>query len=130
MYHTFFIHSFFCWWTFRLLSCLGYCEYCCYEHWVCVYLSNKMRSFFFPVLFIYTVLYWFYHTLTWDLIFTSMIDPAEWSAHSKNSTNMCWLFFYSISLSYLFILAELCGMQDLISNQGLSWCRCIGSIES
>ena len=21
-----------CWWTFRLLACLDYCEYCCYEH--------------------------------------------------------------------------------------------------
>ena len=22
-----------CWWTFRLLPCLGYCKQCCNEHW-------------------------------------------------------------------------------------------------
>ena len=29
-----------CQWTFRLFLCLGYCEYCCYEHRsVCVFLN-------------------------------------------------------------------------------------------
>ena len=26
-------YPFLCWWTFRLLPCLGYCKQCCSEHW-------------------------------------------------------------------------------------------------
>ena len=27
------LYPFLCWWTFRLLPCLGYCKQCCNEHW-------------------------------------------------------------------------------------------------
>ena len=27
------LYPFICWWTFRLLPCLGYCKWCCCEHW-------------------------------------------------------------------------------------------------
>ena len=27
------LFPFLCWWTFRLLSCLGYCKHCCNQHW-------------------------------------------------------------------------------------------------
>ena len=27
------LYPFLCWWTFRLLPCLGYCKWCCNEHW-------------------------------------------------------------------------------------------------
>ena len=34
------LYSFFCQWTFRLLSCLGYCKYCCSECWhVCIFFN-------------------------------------------------------------------------------------------
>ena len=32
--------SFLCWWTLRFLSCLGYCAYCCREHWMACIFSN------------------------------------------------------------------------------------------
>ena len=31
--HIHFIYSFIWRWTFRLFPCLGYCMFCCYEHW-------------------------------------------------------------------------------------------------
>ena len=37
MYHIF-IQS--CRWTFRLLTCLGYCKQCCNEHWGACIFSN------------------------------------------------------------------------------------------
>ena len=33
-------YPFICWWTFMLFPCLGYCEYCCWEHrGVCIFLN-------------------------------------------------------------------------------------------
>ena len=35
-------YPFLCLWTFRLFSCLGYCELCCYEHrGACTFLNNR-----------------------------------------------------------------------------------------
>ena len=33
------LYPFLCWWTFRLLPCLGYCKQCCSEHWGACILS-------------------------------------------------------------------------------------------
>ena len=34
------LYPFLCWWTLRLLPCLGYCKQCCYEHWGACMFSN------------------------------------------------------------------------------------------
>ena len=35
------LHPFICYWTFRLLPCLGYCKQCCNEHWgACILLDH------------------------------------------------------------------------------------------
>ena len=39
IYYIFF-YPFPCWWTFRLLPCLGYCKECCSEHWGAGSFSN------------------------------------------------------------------------------------------
>ena len=47
-----------CWWTFRLLLCLGYCKQCCSEHWGACFLLDYgfVWNFFkFFVLFVYFV---------------------------------------------------------------------------
>ena len=37
------LYPFICWWTFRLLPCLGYCGQCCYEHWAAsIFLSYSL----------------------------------------------------------------------------------------
>ena len=33
MYVPHLLYPFLCWWTFRLLPCLGYSKWCCDEHW-------------------------------------------------------------------------------------------------
>ena len=38
------LYPVFCWWTFRLLSCFGYCKLCCNEH--VVYVSFRIIIFF------------------------------------------------------------------------------------
>ena len=39
-YISHFLYSLFCWWTFRLFPCLGYCKQCCYKQWrACVFLN-------------------------------------------------------------------------------------------
>ena len=38
------LHPFICWWTFRLFLCLGYCEWCCCEHWGADYLPIMVFS--------------------------------------------------------------------------------------
>ena len=42
-----YIYTFFCLWTLilRLLPYLGYCKYCCYEHWDECIFSNKCFCF-------------------------------------------------------------------------------------
>ena len=35
-------YPFLCWWTFRLLPCLGYCKQCCNEHWGAYILSDPV----------------------------------------------------------------------------------------
>ena len=39
MYHIFF-YAFLCWWAFRLLPCLSFCEQCCSDHWGTCIFSN------------------------------------------------------------------------------------------
>ena len=34
------LYPFLCWWSLRLLPCLGYCKYCCNEHWGSCIFSN------------------------------------------------------------------------------------------
>ena len=38
------LYPFLCQWTFRLLSCLGYCKQCCNEHWGACILSDHVFS--------------------------------------------------------------------------------------
>ena len=37
-----------CWWTFRLLPCLGYCEECCCEQSACIFLNSIILSRYMP----------------------------------------------------------------------------------
>ena len=35
------LNPFLCWWTFKLLPCLGYCKKCCNDHWgACILLDH------------------------------------------------------------------------------------------
>ena len=36
------LYPFLCWWTFRLLPCLGYYKQCCNEYWGAQILSNNV----------------------------------------------------------------------------------------
>ena len=42
------LHPFICWWAFSLLPCLGYCKYCCNEHWGTCSFSNYGFSRYMP----------------------------------------------------------------------------------
>ena len=42
------LHPFLCWWTFRLLPCLGYCKQGCSEHWTACILLNRVFSEYVP----------------------------------------------------------------------------------
>ena len=40
------LYPFLCWWTLRLLPCLGYCKWCCNEHWdTCILLDHFKTDF-------------------------------------------------------------------------------------
>ena len=41
IYVPYLLYPFPCWWTFRLLPCLGCCKQCCYEHWGTPIFSNQ-----------------------------------------------------------------------------------------
>ena len=41
-------YPFLCWWTFRLLWCLGYCKQCCYESWGACIFSDMIFSRYMP----------------------------------------------------------------------------------
>ena len=40
--HVPLLYPFFCWWTFRLLPCLGYCKQCFSEYWGACAFSNHI----------------------------------------------------------------------------------------
>ena len=43
MYVLHLLYPFFCQWSFRLLSCFGYCKQCCCEHWgPCIFLNQSV----------------------------------------------------------------------------------------
>ena len=64
---------FICWWTFRLLPCLGYCKQCFNEHWcVCMFSSYSFS------------LDTFSHKKEWNNAICSNMDgprdyPTKWS---------------------------------------------------
>ena len=74
------LYPFLCWWTFKLLPCLGYCKQCCNEHWSACIFSD--------------------HVFLW-------IHAQEWDCRSLKVDENSVIIRGFLSIKYLLVISQL-----------------------